>query len=556
MRYRLMASYRGMSYQAGVGPSISDVTLIAAWPPPEEHGFMSAGSHWRKQVRINDIEALWESRPVGSYHGDPCLVLDDLGDRLHIAYLGMDSARASQLGYWQVDRGVFEVVIPRAEVADLAEERHEFPLRALGAPSARALEAPRVPEPRALEPPRAPEPPRAAAPAPTRAPELPRAPEPPRAPELPWAAEPRAPEPARAAESPWAEPARAPESPWAAGPAGLPRAAEPPRAPEPVHAPEPARAADSARALEPPRAEPPRAEPARASEPPRATETWPPAPHAEAPPAPAGATAWHGSPATEDSGGSWLGYPRSIDNAFNGSNGSNGSNGNGSASEQTSPTGYPVANGYGTANGYGESNGYGGSNGSAAPSDLSPPSWGTPNSDPTDTQTDLSTVSATPAPPLIPLGAPPLTESRSTTDYFGNESRVAEAEPAPANEHARTNGAGQPEGDRPHSSTVVRGRRAARKPRVSAQSVFADLLDQAKIPRSSYAVDEEISGAMCLVKTKSGGFEVFSCADDARHEVRSFEDEEAAYFYLFGVLAAEAIRNGTLSPRLPRRLHA
>jgi hypothetical protein len=52
---------------------------------------------------------------------------------------------------------------------------------------------------------------------------------------------------------------------------------------------------------------------------------------------------------------------------------------------------------------------------------------------------------------------------------------------------------------------------------------------------------------MCLIKTKSGGFEVFSCADDARHEVRAFEDEEAAYFYLFGVLAAEAVRNGTLS---------
>jgi hypothetical protein len=79
-------------------------------------------------------------------------------------------------------------------------------------------------------------------------------------------------------------------------------------------------------------------------------------------------------------------------------------------------------------------------------------------------------------------------------------------------------------------------------------AIFADLVDLADIPRAAYAVDEEVTGAMCLFKTE-GGYEVFSCAEDARHEVRFFEDEEAAYFYLFGVLAAEALRNGRLSPR-------
>jgi len=57
---------------------------------------------------------------------------------------------------------------------------------------------------------------------------------------------------------------------------------------------------------------------------------------------------------------------------------------------------------------------------------------------------------------------------------------------------------------------------------------------------------------MCLVET-DGGFEVFSRTDDARLEVRFFEDEEAAYFYLFGVLAAEAIRSGRLAPSGPDR---
>ena len=95
---------------------------------------------------------------------------------------------------------------------------------------------------------------------------------------------------------------------------------------------------------------------------------------------------------------------------------------------------------------------------------------------------------------------------------------------------------------------AVRGRRAARKPRLAMSAIFADLVDMADIPRSAYAVDEEVTGAMCLFKT-DGGYEVFSCAEDARHEVRFFEEEESAYFYLFGVLAAEALRNGRLAPR-------
>ena len=79
------------------------------------------------------------------------------------------------------------------------------------------------------------------------------------------------------------------------------------------------------------------------------------------------------------------------------------------------------------------------------------------------------------------------------------------------------------------------------------QSVFGELLSLAAIPHAAYAVDEEIPGAMCLVRA-AGGFEVFSRTDDARLDVRFFEDEEAAYFYLFGVLAAEAVRSGHLRP--------
>jgi hypothetical protein len=91
------------------------------------------------------------------------------------------------------------------------------------------------------------------------------------------------------------------------------------------------------------------------------------------------------------------------------------------------------------------------------------------------------------------------------------------------------------------------GRRSARKQRVQTRSIFSELADLAAIPRSAYALEQEADGAMCLLRTDEG-FEVFSAADGARHEVRTFEDEEAAYFYLFGVLAAEAVRNGGLTP--------
>jgi len=79
MRFRLMASYRGAPYEVGLGPAESDVVLFAALPPPEELGFEPATGHWRKKVSRADIDALWESRPIGSFRGEPCLVLDDLG---------------------------------------------------------------------------------------------------------------------------------------------------------------------------------------------------------------------------------------------------------------------------------------------------------------------------------------------------------------------------------------------------------------------------------------------------------------------------------------------
>jgi hypothetical protein len=93
------------------------------------------------------------------------------------------------------------------------------------------------------------------------------------------------------------------------------------------------------------------------------------------------------------------------------------------------------------------------------------------------------------------------------------------------------------------------GGRAARRQRVQTRDIFCELADLAAIPRAAYALETEIEGALCLMPGP-GGFEVFMAMDGARHEARSFPDEEAAYFYLFGVLAAEAVRNGALLPAI------
>ena len=127
-----MASYQGAPYEAGVGPDDAGVVLFAACPPPEDLHFEPATGHWRKKVSRTDVQMLYQSRPVGTFRGERCVVLDDLTDRLHIAYLGHDAFRAEQLGFWEVDRGVFELITPRQEVTDIVEQRLPLPLRGDG----------------------------------------------------------------------------------------------------------------------------------------------------------------------------------------------------------------------------------------------------------------------------------------------------------------------------------------------------------------------------------------------------------------------------------------
>jgi hypothetical protein len=412
MRLRLMATYLGVPYQAGLGPDGNQVTLFSPAPQPEELGFTAGPGHWRKQVSVTDLGALWQSRPVGDYRGEPCLVLDDLGDRLHIAYLGRDAARAAQLGYWEIDREVFEVVVARDHVTDLVEERVVFPLAAAMFPSS------------------------------------------------------------------------GPESP-----AGGQAAAATEVAGQAGHN---GAAGNSSSA------------PARYGGGPGYADGGPG--YADGGPGYA-----DGGPGYADGGPGYAdGGPGYADDAYG--------NGTGIA-----------GNGIGAA-GNGQVEGYGGADhasrmpdrvaawhGSPAPEPWPEPWPGSPSGNEAEAR-----AGSDPRAGLWPGRDP------------GGE-LLTEREPG-----------SEPE------TTQVPARRSARKDRISPESVFAELLDLAAIPQAAYAVDEEVPGAMCLIEA-DGGFEVFSRTDDARLEVRFFEDEEAAYFYLFGVLAAEAIRSGRLAPPGPDR---
>ena len=84
----------------------------------------------------------------------------------------------------------------------------------------------------------------------------------------------------------------------------------------------------------------------------------------------------------------------------------------------------------------------------------------------------------------------------------------------------------------------------------------ADLADSIRdySRRLGAAPTAVVTGKYAMWRTDQLNFSINQMPERAgqlRH--LGFEDEEAAYFYLFGVLAAEAIRSGRLGPNGPAR---
>jgi hypothetical protein len=625
MRYRLMASFQGASYQAGVGPTDEEVTLFAACPPPEELGFRSSSNHWRKSVSVDELDALWEARPIGRYRGERCMVLDDLGDRMHIAYLGRDLYLARRLGFWEVDRGVFEVVVPRQDIDGLREERGEYELAVLdraggnghggwdtGSRETWAF------NPRDYNQP-APDtgPLRAVG----RLGLIDTGPS--------WAADPRpADGPGPGRQDVAGEHAQDPRDTgtWAA--IGDPQDAPEPGGPFP-RARGGWRARDTGGWQAPDTGswDPREVERAAAREraavngwngqnggqnggwngaqnggwndraPDRTPDRW-------GTPAGSGTGSWNQRDATGTGGwnahdvtrnGDWNAHDVTDPGLTAGAWSSQDvtATNPGQWDQQDTMAWNPVTAGEWDHDGSGW-NGQGRPGGPVGPgahgADWEPDEVVRSAYPPPQTQDAAAVWHGSPFPgdagrwsppaavppaapppatgwgsgPLAISGAdaapatgvtasspgqryddPPLARQAAaiTGAYAAPTPSNAAAPPAPA---PAQNSTPSPTGAGGGSRYV--GRRSARKPRVTTQAIFAQLLDLASIPQSSYAVDTEVDGAMCLIRAR-GGYEVFSAAEQSRHEVRFFEDEEAAYFYLFGVLAADAIRNGQLGPR-------
>jgi len=648
VRYRLMATYRGSPFEAGIGPADGDIVLFAACPPPEDLGFEPATGHWRKQLRLSEVQAVWESRPVGTFRGERCMVLDDLGDRLHIGYLGHDGYQAEHLGYWQVDRGVFELVASRSEVSDIIEERTEYP-RPHGAASA-------SPEPSAqpadLLPPGSTQdqarylPPDSTA---SQASYL-----------LDWPGyfqSPPEPAPAYPAAAPqqatygWPEPGtpgRYPADPdtgqhpavnsrpvTQSGPGylsspgagiALPPAVEPPlpleaAALRAASASRPRQSAAQRRSAATP-AEPAASVPPGADLPPASMPAvpLPPAsmpavplasPSADRPGTPLAAAS---APVTRAEARAMRSAGASMMSPAGPANmppADPADMAPAEASMMSRPDTATVTPAGGPSLPPGDSGtvtaaslAAGSAKAATAPPAnaraMVPASPATVTADPA-TMTPASPATMT-ADPAIAAAAGPATmtsASAATTRRpadvrpAGSDARaldrparqgrdaqavatavspagpVPAAHPIPARNATataapqppstghlppagRADSAAGPQLQQAHPDPAPPSgpRRSARR-RLATERLFAELASLAGIPVDSYAIGEEVEGALCLLQAEQG-FEVFHSAEGNRHELQFFGSEEAACFYLFGVLAAEAVRKGSLLPAAGR----
>ncbi|MEU6779866.1 hypothetical protein ABZ912_11735 [Nonomuraea angiospora] len=119
-----VARFDGRTLPAALGPDNGQVVLFSE---VELDGFDPASGYWRRVVARSQVEWLVLIRTVGAFGGEPCIVIDEDDDGLHIAYTGHSGMKAEALGYWLVDHGAYEVVVPREEVFSIRVERIPVP---------------------------------------------------------------------------------------------------------------------------------------------------------------------------------------------------------------------------------------------------------------------------------------------------------------------------------------------------------------------------------------------------------------------------------------------
>jgi hypothetical protein len=514
-----MASYQGSPFEAGVGPTDSDLVLFAACPPPEDLGFEPATGHWRKQVPIRDVQAVWESRPVGLFRGARCMVLDDLGDRLHIGYLGHDAHQAERLGYWQVDRGVYELVAARIEVSEIIEERTEYPRKAPPRGSSPSTQAERPGQSQVEAPDYSGYPSAessgylSSTPTGSSPGYLPSGPIGYRASSdsgtYSWTYSPADTGSFRQVEDTgslgWPG--------YQSGPADVPAAG--PRPAE--EAPLPLEAAAMRAATESRRRPRQTAAQRRAAAAPPAASRAP-----ESPPVGDQESASRLAPEPAMVGAAQLSETAAAPAATRPSPAEDSPAFTAAAAPAASagPATPTTAAPAGPAAAQG-------ARASASPAGRGAQAAFSP------APASLAGGSPSASAPLLAPDARPAEATRPAEVSAGVQAAAGYATADQADPLAPDAGPAWP-------------RHTARR-RLATERLFAELANLAAIPADSYAVGEEVDGALCLLQTDQG-FEVFHSANGNRHELQLFSTEESACFYLFGVLAAEAVRTGALGP--------
>ncbi|MFG1945203.1 hypothetical protein [Nonomuraea sp. NPDC048826] len=120
------ARWRGADYVASPEPHPLELWVrLRSAGPADGFEEVEPGCHVRA-VPAAECEALHFVTVVCRWRGEPCHVHDERDGLVLLEYLGGSALTARELGMERIERGVYRLWVPRAEVDDLRE--HAAPL--------------------------------------------------------------------------------------------------------------------------------------------------------------------------------------------------------------------------------------------------------------------------------------------------------------------------------------------------------------------------------------------------------------------------------------------
>lgn len=127
VRRGLVAQFHGQDFDADFGPRPGEVTLhpLPGCTPPK--GFTEQAGTSTLAVRIGELDSLDLVRWRCGWRGLPVELVESGPQQVVIHYIGENGKRASEYGLAEVDYRVWRGSVPRAELAEVQQQR--APLR-------------------------------------------------------------------------------------------------------------------------------------------------------------------------------------------------------------------------------------------------------------------------------------------------------------------------------------------------------------------------------------------------------------------------------------------